>query len=448
MPGCGGLIIAAPASGSGKTVVTLAILRALTRAGIRVGSFKVGPDYIDPAFHAAATGRPCLNLDLWAMRPATVADLLERLSEDSDLIIGEGVMGLFDGAADGTGSTADVAEATGWPVILVVDVRGQAASAAAVVRGFASHRADVTLAGVVFNRVGGPAHVDVLRRAMAPLGVAVLGCLPRDERLALPQRHLGLVQAAEREDLQPFLETAAGLADQHLDLAMLQSVARPVGRAALADARGGAGLAPLGQHIAVARDLAFAFAYPTQLYMWRAAGATLSFFSPLADEAPPADADAIFLPGGYPELHAGRLAANAEFLGGLRTAAARGATIYGECGGYMVLGKSLTDANGRPHAMADLLPLTTSFTERRLHLGYRRARLATRCALGSPGSGFRGHEFHYAVIRDEGTGDPLFACRDARGNLLGDSGRQRGSVMGSFVHLIDRVEDGAIEVAE
>jgi cobyrinic acid a,c-diamide synthase len=447
MAGCDGLIIAAPASGSGKTVVTLAILRALTRAGIRVHSFKVGPDYIDPAFHAAATGRPCLNLDLWAMRPATVAHLFERLSVDAELIIGEGVMGLFDGAADGTGSTADVAAATGWPVILVVDVRGQAASAAAVVRGFASHRPDVTLAGVVFNRVGGPAHADILRRAMAPLGVTVLGCLLRDERLAVPQRHLGLVQAAERDDLQRFLETAAGLADQHLDLAMLRSLARSVGRVARDDARGGAGLPPLGQHIAVARDIAFAFAYPTQLDLWRAAGAALSFFSPLADEAPAADADAVFLPGGYPELHAGRLAANAGFLGGLRTAATRGVAIYGECGGYMVLGDLLSDADGRTYPMAGLLPLATSFAERRLHLGYRQARLATQCALGSPGSGFRGHEFHYAVIRDEGSGEPLFTCRDARGRQLGDSGRRRGTVMGSFVHLVDRVESGAVEVA-
>lgn len=443
----GGLVIAAPASGSGKTIVTLAILRALMRAGIRVSSFKVGPDYIDPVFHAAATGRPCLNLDLWAMRPATVADLLERLSADAELIIGEGVMGLFDGAADGTGSTADVAAATGWPVILVVDVRGQAASAAAIVRGFATHHADVTVAGVVFNRVGGPAHVDVLRRAMMPLGIPVLGFLPRDDDLDLPERHLGLVQAAEFDNLQLFLEAAADLVDRHLDLAVLRSLARPAGSVESSAARGGAGLPPLGQHIAVARDVAFAFAYPTQFEMWRTTGATLSFFSPLADEGPAADADAIFLPGGYPELHAGRLAANAGFLGGLRTAAARGVTIYGECGGYMVLGASLTDADGRSYAMAGLLPLATSFAERRLHLGYRQARLATRCALGSPGSGFRGHEFHYAVIRDEGSGQPLFTCRDARGNLLGDSGRRRGTVMGSFVHLIDRVENGAVEVA-
>jgi cobyrinic acid a,c-diamide synthase len=217
-------------------------------------------------------------------------------------------------------------------------------------------------------------------------------------------------------------------------------LARPVARIARGDARTAPGLPPLGQRIAVARDVAFAFAYPTQLDAWRGAGAALSFFSPLADEAPAAHADAIFLPGGYPELHAGRLAANEGFLGGVRRAAAHGATVYGECGGYMVLGDALTDANGCSHAMAGLLPLITSFAERRLHLGYREAQLAGECALGSPGGSFRGHEFHYAVIRDEGSGDPLFTCRDARGRLLGDSGRRRGSVMGSFIHVIDRVD--------
>jgi cobyrinic acid a,c-diamide synthase len=442
----GGLIIAAPASGSGKTVVTLAILRALARAGTSVTSFKVGPDYIDPAFHAAASGRPCLNLDLWAMRPATVASLLERLCTDGDLVIGEGVMGLFDGAADGTGSTADLAAATGWPVLLLVDVRGQAASAAAVVRGFASHRADLAVAGVVFNRVGGEAHIEALRRAMAPLEIPVLGFLPRDDSLALPERHLGLVQAAECDDLKGFLEGSADLAERYLDLAVLRSLARPSRDAGAATA-GSAGLAPLGQRIAVARDVAFAFAYPAQLDAWRAAGAAVSFFSPLSDEAPAADADAIFLPGGYPELYAGRLAANTAFLEGLQNAAARGVSIYGECGGYMVLGDALIDAGGQSHAMAGLLPLTTSFAQRRLHLGYRRAQVSAKCALGRAGAAFRGHEFHYSVVRDEGPGDPLFHCRDARGEPLGNSGRRRGPVMGSFIHLIDRAEDGTVEVA-
>ena len=436
-----GLIVGAPASGSGKTVVTLALLRALSRAGIAVNSFKVGPDYIDPAFHAAATGRPCFNLDLWAMRPLTVAQLLERLAAKAELIVGEGVMGLFDGAGDGAGSTADVAALTGWPVILVIDVRGQAGSVAALLRGFASHRADVTVAGVVFNRVGGDAHAETLRRAVAPLGIPVLGCLPRSSDLSLPERHLGLVQAQERTDLDAFLDRVAGLAEQHLDLAGLRGLARPLAaptRSAAAPAL--AVLPPLGQRIAVAHDIAFAFAYASLLGDWRAAGAELSCFSPLQDEAPAVDADAVYLPGGYPELHAGRIAANAGFLGGLRRAAARGAAIYGECGGYMVLGDGLIDAGGSRHAMAGLLPLETSFAERRLQLGYREAQLLGDCAIGPAGSCFRGHEFHYAVVRREGAGDPLFACRDSRGHALAPQGRRRGAVCGSFVHLIDSTD--------
>jgi cobyrinic acid a,c-diamide synthase len=441
----GGLIIAAPASGSGKTVVTLAVLRALTRAGVRVNAFKVGPDYIDPAFHAAATGRPCLNLDPWAMRAATIAHLLNRLCSDADLIVGEGVMGLFDGAADGTGSTADVAATTGWPVVLVVDVRGQAASVAALLRGFAGHRADVAVAGVIFNRVGSEAHADTLRRAVAPLGLPVVGCLPRLEQLTLPERHLGLIQAGERTDLRTFLDAAADVVEQRLDLKQLQRLARA---ARLVEANGSnLSVPPLGQRIAVARDIAFAFAYPALLAQWREAGAEISLFSPLTDEAPSAQADAIYLPGGYPELHAGRLAGNRQFMTGLRAAAGRGATIFGECGGYMVLGAGLVDPDGASHAMAALLPLQTSFAERRLHLGYRCARLASDCALGTRGAAFRGHEFHYAVIGDEGQGEPLFLCNDARGRALGPSGRRAGTVFGSFLHLIDREENAAMRVA-
>ena len=301
-----GVILAAPASGSGKTVLTLGLLRALSRQYPRIGAFKVGPDYIDPAFHAAATGRPSFNIDLWAMRPATVAQILRRLDDDSDLIVGEGVMGLFDGAADNSGSTADVAALTGLPVVLVVDVRGQAASVAALLRGFMGHRADVPISGVIFNRVGGPAHEAMLRQAVAPLGLPVLGAVPRDAALVLPDRHLGLVQAAEHERLEEFVDRAAQRLEATVDLQRLADLARPL---QVADAGTGLATPPLGQRIAIARDTAFSFAYPAVLEGWQRQGADLSFFSPLADEPPAEDADAVYLPGGYPELHGGRLAA-------------------------------------------------------------------------------------------------------------------------------------------
>src|SRR3954454_20345724 len=326
-----GLILAAPASGSGKTVTVLALLRHFRNAGIDVASRKVGPDYIDPMFHAAASGRPCINLDPWAMRPETLAALAW---ENADLLIVEGVMGLFDGAADGTGSTADLAALTGWPVVLVLDVKSQAQSAAALVHGFATFRNDVPIAGVILNRVGSPNHEALLPTALTPLGIPVLGALSRLDALALPDRHLGLVPAGEHGELESFLDHAADAVGRHIDTAALQSLALP---ARLPASGKPTPLLPLGQRIAIARDAAFVFAYQHLLDGWRRQGAELLPFSPLADEAPSPSADAIYLPGGYPELHAGRLASPHLFLEGLRAAASRNTVIFGECGGYMAL---------------------------------------------------------------------------------------------------------------
>jgi cobyrinic acid a,c-diamide synthase len=433
-----GLILAAPASGSGKTLATLGLLGALRRRGRRVAAAKAGPDYIDPTFHAAASGVPCRNLDPWAMRPETLAGLVATLTAEAEIVLCEGVMGLFDGTGpDGeAGSTAALARLVGWPVVLVVDASRQGASAAALVAGFAHHDPAMPLAGVILNRVAGTRHRALLAGALARHlpEIPWLGALPQDPALALPERHLGLVPAGEAGAAEAVIARAAAAVAAHLDLDRLLALARP---SLLAAAPPAAPLPPLGQRIAVARDDAFLFAYPAVLAGWRQAGAELSFFAPLADETPAADADAIYLPGGYPELHAGRLAA-ARFLAGLQEAAARGAAVYGECGGYMVLGESLVDAAGRAHPMAGLLPLATSFAEPRLHLGYRDARLIAAGPLGPAGAGFRGHEFHYATILAEGEAAPLFALADSCGGDLDPAGLRRGAVMGSFLHLIDR----------
>ena len=444
MPGAAGAVIAAPSSGSGKTTLTLGLLRHFAREGVAVSSFKVGPDYIDPGFHAAASGRACLNIDSWAMRPGTVGGLFAQAAAGAEIVIGEGVMGLFDGAqsapgaptGSATGSTADTAALLGLPVILVVDAGAQAQSAAATVHGFATFRADVTVSGVIFNRVGSDRHAHMLREAAAPLGMPVLGCVPRTPDIAVPDRHLGLVQASEMAALETFLDTAADLVGEHLDMARLKSILQ----AADHDGAGPACLPipPLGQRIAVAADDAFRFAYPHVLEGWRRAGAAVSTFSPLADEAPDAGVDAVYLPGGYPELHAGRLASNSGFLDGLRDAASRGAALYGECGGYMVLGEALTDAEGKTHPMAGLLPLETSFAQRRMHLGYRNAVVAADGPLGEAGAVYGAHEFHYAsTVRLDGA-DALFTVSDAAGTDLGPAGARRGNVAGSFIHLIDR----------
>ncbi|MEE8515531.1 MAG: cobyrinate a,c-diamide synthase [Alphaproteobacteria bacterium] len=448
LPSPPGLIIAAPKSASGKTVITLGLLRHLCRSGTHVASFKAGPDYIDPAFHRAASGRACINLDGWAMRPATIRRLIAGLGSDAELIIGEGVMGLFDGAAvaDGEdGSTAALAAMTGWPVVLVMDVKGQGATAAAVLQGLARFRTDVAVTGVIFNRVGSQTHEILLRDACARATpeIAVLGAIPADPALRLQSRHLGLVQAREITGLDQSFERAADAIARHVDIDQLCGLARPASFKA-ADERSDTAavtLAPLGQRIAVAADDAFAFAYPALLTSWREAGAEVRPFSPLADEAPANDADAVYLPGGYPELYGARIENNGGFLGGLRAAAARGAVVFGECGGYMVLGRAITDELGETHDMAGLLPLEASFNQKRLHLGYREVTLAADAGpLGAQGTGFRGHEFHYARTVNEGPGESLFAAQNAAGERLGPAGMRQGSVLGSFIHLIDRVD--------
>jgi cobyrinic acid a,c-diamide synthase len=435
-----GLVVGGVASGVGKTTLTLGLIGALKRRGMTVQPFKVGPDYIDPMFHARASGRPCLNLDSWGMRIETLAGLVDDLLRDTDLVIGEGVMGLFDGAANDRGSTADLASLLDLPVILVVDASGMAASAAALVEGFTRHRDDVEVAGIIFNRVGSEAHAGMLRRACDDrFAQPVLGCLPDDPRLALPERHLGLVQADELPELDVFLERAAALVAERVELSRLTRLARPFGLGLY-----GPPAQPvqrLGQRIAVARDIAFAFAYPAVLDGWRAAGAELMFFSPLADEPPDPSAAAVYLPGGYPELHAGRLAAARAFADGLRAAADRGVFVYGECGGFMALGERSIDRQGQSHAMTGLLPITTSFAEPRLHLGYRRMRLLTSSPLGQSGTTYRGHEFHYTELLEAGAAPPLFEVADARGQPLGSVGAQVGTVAGSFLHLIDRAAD-------
>lgn len=347
-------------------------------------------------------------------------------------------MGLFDGANVEDGSTADLAQALGWPVVLVADASAQGASAAALVGGFHRHRRGLSLGGVIFNRVGGDKHARLLREAMARAlpGLPVLGAIPRDPALGIPERHLGLVQASEHAALEAFLDRAADAVARHVDVPALLALASRAGNSHAASSVASPPIPPLGQRIAVARDVAFAFTYELTLKGWRDAGATISFFSPLADEAPRPDADAVYLPGGYPELHAGEIAAASRFLDGLRAHADAGRTVFGECGGYMVLGEGLVDADGVRHSMAGLLPVETSFAERKLHLGYRRARLLDDAPFAPAGTLFRGHEFHYATTLREGPGEPLFAAVDSGGHDVGAAGLRAGGVLGSFVHLI------------
>lgn len=427
-----GLMISAPASRTGKTTVVLGLLRALVEDGLTVQPFKSGPDYIDPAFHKAACGRASFNLDSWAM-PGALMDTIAAEASGADMVVAEGSMGLYDGVASigatGTGSSAELAMRMGWPVVLVVDVSGQAQSAAATALGFARYAPDVTFAGVILNRVASARHESLTRLGMESAGLKVLGVLPRRGDLVLPERHLGLVQAVEHPDLDTAIAGYAGFLREHVDLAELRAAA-----GAKEQGMPDSLPAPPAQRIALANDAAFSFVYPHLLEGWQRAGAEVTHFSPLADEAPDPSADLVWLPGGYPELHAGRLATADTFRAGLaRHAETR--PVHGECGGYMTLGEGLIDKDGNRHRMAGLLGLVTSYETRRMNLGYRRAELVAPMPGFETGSILRGHEFHYSTIIEQPDAS-LAHVRDAGGALMDQTGSRRGHVSGTFFHLI------------
>lgn len=431
-----GLMIGAPRSGSGKTLLTLGLIRALTRRGHVVAGLKNGPDYIDPAFHAAACGQVSHNLDTWAMSGPQIGAVLGALPPAVSLVIAEGSMGLFDGVPGregATGASADLAAMLGLPVVLIVDVGGQSQSVAALVRGFASHRADVNIAAVVLNKVASPRHERLTKSAVEAIGLPVLGVLPRQDALTLPERHLGLVQAGETADLAAKLEMMADFIEAHADVAGLAALAAPLRLPSALRPM----MRPPGQRIALAQDIAFSFIYPHLIAAWRAAGAEIIPFSPLADEAPDRYCDVCWLPGGYPELHAGRLANAAHFADGLRQFA-HTRPVHGECGGYMVLGDGMVDAQGDRHAMLGLLGVETDFARRKMTLGYRAATLLADGPLGPAGMKLRGHEFHYATLTLGS--DAAFAyCEDAYGSPPTSAGSRRGHVSGSFFHVIAEV---------
>jgi cobyrinic acid a,c-diamide synthase len=432
-----GLLIAAPASGTGKTTVMLGLLAALRDRGLVVQPFKNGPDYIDPAFHRAASGRWSLNLDTWAMGPETLAGLASA-GQDADLILAEGSMGLFDGVAakgaTGNGAAADLAALMGWPVVLVLDASGQAQTAAAVAQGLARFRPGVTVAGVILNRIASPRHEALVRAGMAEAGLPVLGTLPKQAAIAMPERHLGLVQAEEQPALQALIADAARLMREGVDLDALVAAANSTATPSSTPR-----ITPPGQRIALARDAAFSFLYPHLLQGWRAAGAEVLPFSPLADQAPDPSADTCWLPGGYPELHGATLAQAERFRTGLK---AFGETkpVHGECGGYMAMGEALVDKDGIRHPMAGLLGLVTSYEKRKMHLGYRLATLRQAIPGHPAGSALRGHEFHYSTILSQ-PDVPLADVTDANGETVPETGSTRlqpggGLSTGTFFHLI------------
>ena len=390
------VLVAGTSSGAGKTTVACGLIGALRARGLTVQGFKVGPDYIDPSHHALASGRPGRNLDAFLSGPELIAPLVRHGSRGADIAIIEGVMGLFDGAC-GRGelaSTAHVAKLLDAPVLLVLDASAMARSAAAMVHGFRTFDPAVRVAGVIFNKVGSDTHEQLLREALDGSGVAVLGALRRDDRVATPERHLGLVPVAERErDARAALAALAGAMDRCADLdavVRLAAAAPP----STGPAWSPAAPAPVGSgaRIAIARGPAFSFHYEENLELLEGAGAELAPFDPLVDEALPADAGALVLAGGFPEVFGEQLAANAILRGRVRAFAASGRPVLAECGGLIYLCAALDG-----HEMCGARPARASLTRRRT-LGYREAVAASSTAWIAAGHAVRGHEFHYSQV--------------------------------------------------
>ena len=420
-----GFLIAAPQSGSGKTTVALALMAAFSRRGKTVAPFKCGPDFIDPGYHRLVTGQPSINLDGWMCSAEFVRETFHLHATEAEVAVIEGVMGLFDGIAASAdeGSSAQIAAITGAPVVLVVNARGMAASAAALVKGFAGFDPRIRLAGVIFNNVGSESHGRLLRQALrqALPEVALFGCIPRDEALAIPSRHLGLVTAGDNPLPADFIDRLADLAETYLDLDALAGLeltdpALPgddrsgmITRRQGADSAGVSGdtsrkdatirhreCPDMAAHIriAVARDAAFCFCYDDNLRLLREAGAELVFFSPLDDSRLPPDIAGIYLPGGYPELHAERLSANRGMREEIRAAVNCDMPVYAECGGLIYLTEGLEDAGD----FVGVFPARATMLPKRKALGYRQVGLELDCLLGAAGVTLRGHEFHYSEI--------------------------------------------------
>jgi cobyrinic acid a,c-diamide synthase len=429
-----GFIIAAPSSGSGKTTVTLGLLRLLRNSGVKICSGKAGPDFIDPQFHTLALAKECVNFDPWGMREKLLLDQAIKSTSDDEVLLIEAMMGLFDGAADGTGSAADLAKLLDLPIIIVIDCAKLSHSVAAIVHGFKSFRDDVEIAGVILNKVGSARHEDMLRAAIKPLGIKVFGAVMRDSGLALPERHLGLVQAFEHPLMDQFIENAAR---KLKDSVAVEDILDSLSEVQHKQSETVAKIPPLGQRIAVAKDLAFSFIYPHLIEGWKEQGAEISFFSPLSDEGPDDDCDAVFLPGGYPELHADAISQADDFRMVMQKTAQRGVKIYGECGGYMTLGEGLVDADGVRHKMLGLLPVETSFLERKRNLGYRKLSVVSDF-LGV--DQISAHEFHYSTELKNAVKAHLFTAQDALGKDLGSFGAQVNNIAGSYMHIIDRAD--------
>jgi cobyrinic acid a,c-diamide synthase len=439
-----GIIIAGTHTGCGKTTVALALMAALSRDGCRVAPFKIGPDFIDPGHHRLVTGNASTNLDGWMLTQTANRELFARRSAESDVAVVEGVMGLFDGVAGGseTGSTAQMAKWLNLPVLLVVDAGSMARSAAALVRGFEHFDPGLGFAGVLFNNISGPGHLEILTAALdGTVAMPCLGGLGRDDRLTVPERHLGLATVEDHPWAPETIEGLAAWLRAGTDWQQVTSLLAGTSytpAAAPVDPPRPPQHPPDAPRIGVARDRAFCFYYPENLDMLAASGAELVTFSPIADRRLPPNLHGIYLGGGYPELSAEALCGNTAMRRAIRSASREGMPIYGECGGFMYLCRELIDADGRAHAMAGCFPFAVRMDRRLRALGYREVTLSQSTPLGRTGDRIRGHEFHYSSIagNPESAGIPtVFALTGGTGRRKEPTGFLSGQTLGSYLHL-------------
>ena len=433
---CGRLVVGGTWSGVGKTTLATGLMAALRARGLAVQPFKVGPDYIDPSYHTLACGRPSRNVDTWMVSPEAAQELFQRACAGAHVAVIEGVMGLFDGHSglDDTGSTAHVARLLDAPVVLVMDVGSTCRSAAAVALGFSRLDPRVRVAGFILNRIGSQKHYQWTREAVeGETGLPVLGYLPKDAELHIPERHLGLVPTAERDRLEGFLARLQRVVEAHLDLERIVDIASSAGPLPVPE-RSVFPPEPLSARLtlAVARDEAFSFYYQDNLDLLEAYGARLANFSPLHDAALPPEARGVYLGGGFPEVYAAQLSANESMLGSIRDAARRGLPIYGECGGLMYLSEGITDFEGRRFPMVGLVPRWSAMQRKRVILGYVEVEARAWSILARQGARMRGHVFHWSDI------EPFPPEVSAYG-VLGPEPRWEGylkdNILASYVHL-------------
>ena len=430
-----GFVIAGTGTGVGKTTITAALLAALRERGLAVQPFKCGPDYIDPAHHAAIAGQPSYNLDTWMMPAKTNRSLFWTAARNADVAVVEGVMGLFDGVngSSDEGSTAEIAKLLGLPVVLIVDASNAARSVAAVVKGFCEFDPQLKVLGVILNGAAGPAHFNLLRDAIACVGVPLLGSFPKIAEAVLAERHLGLITAGEKTWTPEQVTALADGARKGIDLDLLLANCEISADAGPAMVQAGSKDEPV--RIGVARDHAFSFYYQSSLDVLTAAGAELLNISPLTDDCLPASLDGLYLGGGYPEIFADQLSQNRPFLQSLREFVASGRPVYAECGGLMYLAEELTTLDGRTHAMASVLPIAIEMLNRLEAFGYTEVDVLDDCLVGARGTRLRGHSFHYSRVTRKGDLARRYRAHQLLTGAEYEEGYCAGNVLASYIHL-------------